>query len=65
MKVSGMDGDALVEAGLGVLPGLKALLMTGYTQETAAQVLKARDIPILHKPFNLERLCALAAQMTA
>jgi hypothetical protein len=28
-------------------------------------LLKAREIQILHKPFNLERLCALAAQMTA
>jgi hypothetical protein len=27
--------------------------------------LKARDIQILHKPFNLEKLCALAAEMTA
>jgi hypothetical protein len=27
--------------------------------------LKKREIQILHKPFNLERLCALATEMTA
>ena len=39
---------------------IKMPRMDGY-----AAVLKARDIQILHKPFNLERLCTLAAEMTA
>jgi len=65
IKMPRMDGYALVEAGLVFRPDLKVLLMTGYAQEPPPQVLKARDIQILHKPFNLERLCALAAQMTA
>ena len=30
-----------------------------------SEMLRGRDIQILHKPFNLERLCALAAEMTA
>ena len=65
IKMPRMDGYALVEAGLVFRPDLKVLLMTGYAQEPPPQVLKAREIQILHKPFNLERLCALAAQMTA
>jgi DNA-binding NtrC family response regulator len=64
IKMPRMDGYALVEAGLAFRPDLKVLLMTGYSQ-VPPQVLKAREIQILHKPFNLERLCALAAQMTA
>jgi len=65
IKMPRMDGYALVEAGLELRPDLKVLLMTGYTQTPPPAVVKARDIQILHKPFNLERLCALAAQMTA
>jgi CheY-like chemotaxis protein len=65
IKMPRMDGYALVEAGLALRPDLKVLLMTGYAQEPPPHVLKAREIQILHKPFNLERLCALAAQMTA
>jgi len=65
IKMPRMDGYALVEAGLVFRPDLKVLLMTGYTQSPPPEVLKARDIQILHKPFNLERLCALAAEMTA
>jgi DNA-binding NtrC family response regulator len=60
-----MDGYALVEAGLKLKPGLKVLLMTGYSNEPPPHLLKTAEIQILHKPFNLERLCALAAEMTA
>ena len=52
-----------VEAGLGVKPDLKVLLMTGYAHEPPTQMLKARKIKILHKPFNLELLCTMAAEM--
>jgi CheY-like chemotaxis protein len=64
VKMPRMDGYALVEAGLALRPDLKVLMMTGYAQ-TPPQMLRARDIQVLHKPFNLERLCALAAEMTA
>lgn len=65
IKMPRMDGYALVEAGLAFKPDLKVLLMTGYAQEPPASVLKAREIQILHKPFNLEKLCAIAAEMVA
>jgi CheY-like chemotaxis protein len=63
IKMPRMDGYALVEAGLQFKPDLKVLLMTGYAQEPPTSILKARKIQILHKPFNLEKLCAIAAEM--
>ena len=65
IKMPRMDGYALVEAGLAFRPELKVLLMTGYSQEPPPAIQRIRDIQILRKPFNLERLCALATQMTA
>ncbi len=65
VKMPRMDGYALVEAGRMVKPGLKVLLMTGYAQEPPLAMLRGGDIQILYKPFNLERLCALAAEMVA
>lgn len=65
IKMPRMDGYALVEAGLELKPDLKVLLMTGYAGEPPSHLIKAADIQVLHKPFNLERLCALAAEMTA
>ena len=63
IKMPRMDGYALVEASIAFKPELKVLLMTGYAQEPLPAVLKACEVQILHKPFNLEKLCALAAQM--
>ena len=65
IKMPRMDGYALVTAGLEFKPDLKVLLMTGYAQDPPPQFLKARDIRILHKPFNLEKLCTLAQEMVA
>jgi CheY-like chemotaxis protein len=65
IKMPRMDGYALVEAGLQFKPCLKVLLMTGYAQEPPPLLLRTAGVQILHKPFDLERLCALAAEMTA
>ena len=65
IKMPRMDGYALVEAGLQFKPGLKVLLMTGYSQDPPPHLVKAAGVQILHKPFSLEKLCALAAEMTA
>ena len=64
IKMPRMDGYALAEAGLALKPDLKILLMTGYAQSPPPPLLKQADVQILHKPFNLERLCALAAELT-
>ena len=65
IKMPRMDGYALVTAGLEFKPELKVLLMTGYAQDPPPQFLKAREIQILHKPFNREKLCSIAVEMTA
>ena len=65
VKMPRMDGYTLAEAGLALKPDLKVLLMTGYSQEPPPQLSKAAGLQILRKPFNLEQLCALAAEMTA
>jgi CheY-like chemotaxis protein len=65
VKMPRMDGYALVEASYALRPELKVLLMTGYAQEPPPQLLKDHNIQVLHKPFNLEKLCALAAELTA
>src|ERR1700759_5224551 len=64
IKMPRMDGYALAEAGLALKPGLKVLLMTGYAQDPPPAVLRQAEVQILHKPSNLERLCALAAELT-
>jgi CheY-like chemotaxis protein len=65
IKMPRMDGYALVEAGLALRPDLKVLLMTGYGGEPPGRIAELREIQILHKPFNLDRLSTLAAEMTA
>jgi CheY-like chemotaxis protein len=62
IKMPRMDGYALAEAGLSLKPDLKVLLMTGYAHEPPPTLL--RQVRVLHKPFNLEQLCALAAELT-
>lgn len=63
IKMPRMDGYALVEAGLLVKPDLKVLLMTGYAQDPPSHLSRAGAIQFLHKPFNLEDLCDMAAGM--
>jgi CheY-like chemotaxis protein len=63
VKMPRMDGYALVEAGLAFKPDLKVLLMTGYAQEPPPELMRGHAIQILHKPFNLEQLCAVASAM--
>jgi CheY-like chemotaxis protein len=65
VKMPRMDGYALAAAGYALRPELKVLLMTGYSQEPPPQLLRDHSIQVLHKPFNLEKLCVLAAELTA
>ena len=63
VKMPRMDGYALIEASLALRPELKVALMTGYAQEPPTAL--PRAIPTLYKPFNLDRLCELAAELLA
>lgn len=60
VRMPRMDGYALVEAALDFKPDLKVLLMTGYGGESVPAFVRERGIEILHKPFNLEKLCVIA-----
>jgi len=60
IKMPGMNGIELAEAGLKLRPGLKVLLMTGYATETLPECLRHQGLEILRKPFDLNRLAALA-----
>ena len=63
VKMPRMDGYALVQAGRDFKPDLKVLMMTGYAQDPPASVAALKGLQILHKPFNLDRLCQLADEM--
>jgi hypothetical protein len=39
-------------------------MMTGYAEDPPPSLIRDRQIEILHKPFNLDRLCELADAMT-
>jgi DNA-binding NtrC family response regulator len=64
IKMPRMDGYALIRAGLTLRPDLKVLMMTGYAEDPPPSLIRDRQIEILHKPFNLDRLCELADAMT-
>jgi DNA-binding NtrC family response regulator len=65
IKMPRMDGYALVRAGLALKPALKTLLMTGYAEDPPPDLLNGGQIEILRKPFDLDRLCELAAKIAA
>jgi len=66
VKMPRMDGYTLVEEALEHNPELKVLLMTAYIAERPPPAaLKAREIRTLTKPFDLDRLCDLVADMLA
>ena len=60
-----MDGLALAREVRSRHPSLKLLLMTGYAEDPPPDLLGSGHVEILHKPFDLDRLCALAAQIVA
>ena len=64
VKMPRMDGYGLVEAALKLRPELKVLMMTGYDQDfPPPTVLRAREIRLLVKPIDLDRLAALVEEM--
>lgn len=63
IKMPGLNGIELAEAGLKLRPELKVLLMTAYATETLPDSLRAHGLEILRKPFDLDRLSALALNL--
>jgi DNA-binding NtrC family response regulator len=52
-----MDGLALADRALAILPQLRVMLMTGHAPELTAQLdLRDTPLPVLLKPFTAEQL---------
>lgn len=63
IKMPGLNGIELAEAGLKLRPELKILLMTGYATESLPDSLRERGLEILRKPFDFNHLSALALNL--
>ncbi|MBV9735114.1 MAG: response regulator [Acidisphaera sp.] len=61
----GMDGPALVRRVRERWPGLPAILVSGYSEETLRRDLNAEDMDFLAKPYTLKELIAKAEQVIA
>ena len=59
VMMPGMDGPALVREVRRKLPGVPALLVSGYADAERRQALQAEDIFFLAKPFSMAALVAL------
>jgi two-component system cell cycle sensor histidine kinase/response regulator CckA len=60
----GMDGPALVRALRKTLPGLPAILVSGYAEETLRRQLVGEGVVFLAKPYRLRELADLLEQIT-
>src|ERR1035438_7210261 len=56
VRMPGMNGYQLVDAGLALRPELKVMLMTGYAQDPIPRKLSQAGIQVLHKPFDFDKL---------
>jgi CheY-like chemotaxis protein len=64
IRMPGLDGYALTEAGLELRPDLKVILMTGYAADPPKLVLD-RQIGTFRKPIDTNLLCHRAAELIA
>jgi DNA-binding NtrC family response regulator len=58
VKMPGLNGYQLAEAGLSLRPAMKVMLMTGFADEAIPNAIRKASIPILRKPFNFENLAS-------
>lgn len=65
IKMPGLNGYQLAEAGLALRPGLKVLLMTGYAQEPIPEKIKLAGARVIYKPFDFDTLSSLAQELLA
>lgn len=65
IKMPGLNGYQLAEAGLALRPGLKVLLMTGYAQEPIPEKIKRAGARVIYKPFDFDALSSLAQELLA
>jgi CheY-like chemotaxis protein len=60
-----MNGYQLAEAALARWPGLKILLVTGYTRENEPELVRRAGLRTLQKPFDVDRLPGVVAEVLA
>ena len=66
VRMPHMDGYELAEAAITLNPEMKILMLTGYPEMLVPPAaLRAREVRILMKPVELDRLCNLALEMIA
>jgi DNA-binding NtrC family response regulator len=66
VRMPRVDGYELAEAALGLHPDMKILMLTGYPDMMVPPAaLRAREVRILMKPVEIDRLCNLAVEMLA
>ncbi|MGD0144865.1 MAG: response regulator [Rhizomicrobium sp.] len=65
IKMPGLNGYQLAEAGLALRPELKVVLMTGYAQEPIPEKIKRAGARVIYKPFDFDVLTALAQELLA
>ena len=63
VKMPGLSGYQLAEAGLDLRPEMKVVLMTGYASEAIPAALRSASIRILYKPFNFDELSSLVEKI--
>lgn len=63
IKMPGLNGYQLAEAGIALRPKLKVMLMTGYTQEPIPAKMAASGVKVLYKPFDIDQLPLLAGEL--
>lgn len=56
IKMPGLNGYQLAEAGMALRPEMRVMLMTGYADEAIPDVIENASIPILRKPFDFATL---------
>jgi DNA-binding NtrC family response regulator len=58
-----LNGRAVCERLLRLRPGLKAIFMSGYTDESGGESISGQDVPFLRKPFLLRDLGKLVRKV--
>jgi CheY-like chemotaxis protein len=58
-----MNGYQLAEQALERWPGLKILLVTGYTRENEPEIVRRAQLRTLQKPFDVDRLPSIVAEL--
>ena len=66
VRMPQMDGFELAQAAIALNSEIKILMLTGYPEMLIPPAaMRAREVRILMKPVELDRLCNLAVEMLA